>query len=249
MKRSLKALLGFDLATTDKEKGKVKDFLFDEERWVIRYLEADQGKILPSKQVLIPRVFLDQPEWSKGKFPVKMSKEDIEKCPATDETLPVSRKYEQELAEHLQLNNYWAVAPPIIGTSAYPPRPIVTPENQVKEEDVDTNLRSFKEVIGYEVDTSDGSYGELTDIIIDDDDWQIVYFVTNSKYTDTEREVMLAIGWIKEISYVNQRITLEIDFKNMVHAPEYHPATPVNIEFEKKVYDFYGRNQMNWNIP
>ena len=42
---------------------------------------------------------------------------------------------------------------------------------------------------------------------------------------------------------------LEIDFKNMVHAPEYHPATPVNIEFEKKVYDFYGRNQMNWNIP
>ncbi len=244
MKRSLKALLGFKLATTDKVKGKVKDFLFDEERWVVRYLEADQGKILPRKQVLIPRVFLDQPEWDKEHFPIKMTQEEIEKCPATDENLPVSRKYEQELAEHLQLQNYWAIAPPIIGTAAYPPRPITLPEKQVKEEDVDTNLRSLKEVLGYEVNTSDGSYGELTDIIIDDDDWQVVYFVTNSKYTDVNREVMLAIGLIKEISYVNQRITLEMNFRNMLRAPDYNPTTPLSREFEEQVFDFYDRNQI-----
>lgn len=246
MKRSLKTLLGFKLATTDKAKGKVKDFLFDEQRWIIRYLEADQGNILPTKKVLIPRAFMEQPDWEHEIFHVKMSKEEIEKCPTTDENLPVSRKYEEELGAHLQLSNYWAAAPPIIGTAAYPPRPILTPDKQVKEEDVDTNLRSFKEVLGYEIDTTDGSYGQLVDIIIDDEDWQIVYFVTNSEYTDVEREVMLAIGWIKEISYVNQRITLKLDFRNMMRAPDYNPTIPISTDFEKEVHDFYTHNHMSW---
>ena len=43
MKRSLKELKGYSLQAIDGEKGKVKNFLFDEDTWTVRYLEVDIG--------------------------------------------------------------------------------------------------------------------------------------------------------------------------------------------------------------
>jgi hypothetical protein len=41
MKRSLKNLTGYSLEGNDGTQGKVKDFLFDEETWGVRYVDAD----------------------------------------------------------------------------------------------------------------------------------------------------------------------------------------------------------------
>jgi len=240
MKRSLEKLLGFKLATKDGTKGKVQDFLFDEERWIVRYLEADQGKILMNKKILIPRLMLDEPEWDKEHFKIHLTKEELKKCPSTKENEPVSRKYEEELGKHLQLSNYWAVAPPITATTAYPPRPILVPDEQVKEDDIDTNLRSFEEVKGYKVNASDGVYGEVSDIIIDDEDWQVVYFVIDKKDDGkSNRRIMLPIGNIKKISYKDQEFTVNLDTAGLNRVPEYNPVKPIDINLEKEIVTFY----------
>jgi PRC-barrel domain len=51
--RNANDLRGFKLGARDGELGKVKDFYFDDESWIVRYLIADTGKWLAGRQVLI----------------------------------------------------------------------------------------------------------------------------------------------------------------------------------------------------
>ncbi|MGC9343850.1 MAG: PRC-barrel domain-containing protein, partial [Bacteroidales bacterium] len=81
MKRSLNNLIKYSIKSKDGSDGKVKDFLFDDESWIVRYLEADLGKLFSSKRVLIPRVFLGDPNWDEKEFPIELSEELIKEGP------------------------------------------------------------------------------------------------------------------------------------------------------------------------
>ena len=48
-----KTLKGYKLESLDGEIGKVEEFYFDDRHWAIRYLIADTGDWLTSRQVLI----------------------------------------------------------------------------------------------------------------------------------------------------------------------------------------------------
>jgi len=239
MKISLRYIIGFRLSTKDRVKGKVIDFFFDEKGWIIRYMEADQGKILPNKKVLIPRGLLDEPDWENKEFRVFMKRKDFNKCPSIDENKPVSREYEAQLLSSLQLKDYWSAAPVSPTSITYPARPVEPPANQIKGEDIDTSLRSFNEILGYKVLVDDGKYGELTDLIVDNEDWQILYLVISDGGID--HEIMLPISSVKEISYKDQSVSLNTNSKALNKAPEFNSFTPINVEYEKKVYDYYGR--------
>lgn len=244
MKRSLKNLCDYSLETKDGLKGKVKDFLFDEELWIIRYLEADFGNIFRHKKVLIPRIFLKMPEWDNQHFPVDILQKEIEKCPDLDDRVPVSREYEKELSKHYSINYYWPYgysAPP--GAVFYPPRPLKPPAKIVDEKDLDTHLRSYQEVVGYHIRAIDGKMGHVEDIIVDYEDWQIVYLVADtSNWLPWSKKVLLTIDWLKEISYADREVSIDLKTESIEKAPEYDPSSPVAIEYEKDLHDFYSRS-------
>jgi len=50
MLRSVKQLYGDKLGASDGEIGRVKDFYFDDQNWVVRYLVADTGSWLPGRK-------------------------------------------------------------------------------------------------------------------------------------------------------------------------------------------------------
>ena len=52
MLQSIKQLYGNKLGASDGEIGHVKDFYFDDQNWVVRYLVADTGSWLAGRQVL-----------------------------------------------------------------------------------------------------------------------------------------------------------------------------------------------------
>ena len=63
MSRSIKQLYGLKLHASDGEIGHVKDFYFDDQKWVVRYVVVDTGPWLLDRLVLIaPHAFsgLDQ---------------------------------------------------------------------------------------------------------------------------------------------------------------------------------------------
>jgi hypothetical protein len=53
MLRSLNELEGYALGAIDGDIGRVKDFLFDDEGWAVRYLSIDTRSWLSSRKVLI----------------------------------------------------------------------------------------------------------------------------------------------------------------------------------------------------
>jgi sporulation protein YlmC with PRC-barrel domain len=240
MKRSLKKLTGYTIRTKDSKDGKVKDFLFDEKQWVVRYLDADFGNVFSAQRILIPKVFLKSPQWEDKIFPTELGKDMIEKCPKPNEHLPVSRKYENELNKHYQINPYWAS--PYFGTTAniYPTRPIHTPKKSIKEKYVDTILRSFNEVEGYHIHAIDGNLGHIEDVIIDDVDWQIIYLIIDTKnWLPWSKKVIIAVDWLDSISYVNREVKINMQTETIKNAPEAKSIELIDFEFEKSLYDYY----------
>jgi hypothetical protein len=60
MLRSIKKLYGKALGTVEGEIGHVKDFYFNDQHWVVRYVIADTGSWLSGRLVLIsPHAFGD----------------------------------------------------------------------------------------------------------------------------------------------------------------------------------------------
>jgi sporulation protein YlmC with PRC-barrel domain len=241
MKRSLKNLIGYSIEALDGPKGKVKDFLFDEDTWVIRYLEVDFGSFFKSKRVLIPSVFLKKPIWEMKHFPIELTKDEIERCPGIDEKIPVSREYELELSKHYNYSQYWSspYIPPA-GALYFPTRPLKVPTKIIDEKNMDTSLRSFNEVKGYHINAIDGKLGHVEDIIVDDSDWQIVYLIVDtSNWLPWSKKVLLAITWMEEISYLNSEVSISLHTDTIKNAPEYNAEHPVGIDYEKELFNYY----------
>lgn len=240
MKRSLKEITGYSIETKDDKKGKAKDFLFDEKQWTIRYLEADFGGWFSSEKILIPKVFLKPPLWETKIFPTELKADDIEKCPKIEEHLPVSRKYEQAIFDHYKINPYWASAYVGSAGAVYPPRPTRVPKKVVNEKELDSILRSFNEIKGYEIETLDGKIGQVEDLLIDDEDWQIVYVIVDTQsWVPWSKKVMIAIDWLDEISYTKREAKIKLRTETIKNAPEFDPNALVDHKYEKSIYDYY----------
>lgn len=243
MKQSLRELEGFTIEIKDGTKGRVRDFLFDEKRWVIRYLEGKFTSLQPARNILIPRVFLKPPVWDGSLFPTELTKIQIDKCPELRDHLPVSRKYEEELNRHYKIAPYWSAAYFGPMGNYYPPRPLNVPSKAVEEDDIDTILRSFNEVRGYHIEALDGRIGHIDDLIIDDIDWQVVYAVVDtSNWLPWSKKVLIAIEWMDKISYVDGLVKINLKIDTIKKADEYQPALLKDDKYDKVLYDFYTRS-------
>jgi len=246
MKRSLKNLLTYTIEGKDGSGGKVEDFLFDEDSWVVRYIESYFDRTDPRKRVLLPQSAMKQPNWQEKSFHLKISHSDIEKAPVTQEHLPVSREYEKKLLEHYQIDPYWppAYAPPSSGGIPFPPRPLHLPHKEVREEDMESNLRSFSEIRSYRIKGTDGTMGQVEDIVVDDQDWQIVYLIADTnRWLPWSKTVVLSVEWLEKISYLEREVQIHMETSRMKEAPPYDPSHPIDMDYEKALEAFYKEHQ------
>src|SRR5271154_416291 len=107
MLRSIKQLYGDKLRASDGDVGRVKDFYFDDQNWAVRYLVADTGTWLTSRQVLLaPHGFGSLHQ--TGKFLlVNLTRKQIEDSPSIEWRKPVSRQYEEEYYRYYGWPYYW----------------------------------------------------------------------------------------------------------------------------------------------
>lgn len=240
MKQILSKVIGITVETKDGKTGKVKDLLFDEKSWTIRYLEADFGNLFASQKVLIPKVFFSVPEWDKGNLLLDLTEAEIGKCPKLNEYQPVSRKYEEELYKHYSIQPYWEGAYMGSMGGIAPPRSIQKTDKHVKESELDTILRSFNEVEGYHIKALDGKMGHIEDIIADDENWQITYVVIDTKnWLPWSKKVLIAIEWMESISYVEREVKVKLKVDSIKDSPEFNPMDVIDVAYEKKLLDYY----------
>jgi uncharacterized protein YrrD len=252
MFRRVKKLEGFALSATDGEVGKVDQFYFDEQTWTIRYLVVETGHWFSKQKVLISPLAVDPPAWDEGRFPIDLSREQVENSPDIDTERPVSREYEAELHTYYNWPEYWSPTgllkpgyPPHAAAATPPSAPQATqqqaPEDMVPadRQKAETTLRSTDEVIGYHIQARDGEIGHVADFLIDDESWIIRYLVVDTRTWLPGKKVLVAPQWIEAISWPEAKVHVTLDRETIKTSPEFDPDQPISRAYETELYDHY----------
>ncbi|MBN1480783.1 PRC-barrel domain containing protein [candidate division KSB1 bacterium] len=239
MLRSIKSFKGFRLKATDGDIGHVYDLYFDDKDWIIRYLVAETGNWLLEKKVLLSPASLAEPQWESHEFPVLLTKNEIENSPDVSKDKPISKQKESELAKYYDWPIYWP-----IGHTGVPPHIHVVERTRgadKEQEEGDSSLRSFREVVGYSCHAIDDDFGHVSDFIVDDTTWSIRYLVISTRTILPGKKVLISPMWSEKIVWSERTIHLSLTKEAIKNSPEFDPGAPINRKYEEELYDYYGR--------
>lgn len=99
MLRSLNVTLDYHLAASDGLEGVVRDFLFDDETWIVQYIVAETPGQTGRRNVLIPSSVAGSPDWETKQFPVSLAREEIRSSPSIESDMPIYLQHKYGLAQ------------------------------------------------------------------------------------------------------------------------------------------------------
>jgi uncharacterized protein YrrD len=238
MLRSTKQMYGDKLRATDGEIGHIKDFYFDDQRWVVRYLVADTGEWLPGRLVLISPHVLTNFDLDGACRSVHLTRKQIEASPSISSHMPVSRQFEEEYYRYYGWPNYWTGGGLWGGTEfpllqltekGRPNSPAV--ELVPRSKKGDQHLRSCQAVSGYHIQTSEGTIGHVIDFIVDEKSWQIYHLVVETGHWYSGKEIVISRDQVERISYAESKVFVSVTKEAILKAPKYHVPPWVNEDY------------------
>lgn len=213
----------FTMHADDGDIGAVKDVLFDDESWTIRYLVIDTQKWLPaSRKVVLSPVSIGQPDADKQYLPVNLTCDKIKNSPSLEEHQPVSRRYEAKLFQYYGYAQYWS-GPGLWGT--YPsPAPLADGDLKLDIDDTDkdaSKLRSTDEIIRYQISATDKKIGHVKDFIVNTDTWHIDYLVVNTRdFFPGGKNIVVSTDCIASVSWLLHAVDVNLDSQTIIQGPE-----------------------------
>jgi len=207
MLRSITQLYGDKLKASDGKIGLLKDFYFDEQNWTVRYLVAETGTWLTSRQVLLSPYALHNAYLPGKILSVNLTRKQIEDSPSIEWHKSVSRQYEEEYHRYFgwpcywQGDGLWSMSGfPILEPPAKPRPTRHAPAIDPQHERTDTHLLSTWALKGYHLHASDGIVGQIHDFILDDENWAVRQLVIKTRHGHSDRMVKIPAGRVEQIS-------------------------------------------------
>ncbi len=102
------ALGDFRLEATDGAIGAIRDSLFDDRDWILRWFVVDTGTWLSGRKVLLAPGQVELTDSDPRTLALGITREQVRASPPLDSDAPVSRHYERRLTEHYGWPDYWA---------------------------------------------------------------------------------------------------------------------------------------------
>lgn len=238
MLRSTNQLRGYSIEARDGKVGKVSDFYFDDYVWRIRYLVAATGGWLSRKEVLVSPAALDTPHPDSNAFPVLLTQEQIRNSPEVDTDKPVSRQMEEAMSLYYGWPSYWSMEP--FALAAASELPAVEPAEAAGVPSGDPHLRSIRELRGYQIRASDDdeAMAELTDFIVEDEDWTVKYIVARTT-GDHPRDIVLNPWWTRQIDWAQRSMHFDLTRKKIEASPAFDAGSPLDPDSEARLKDHY----------
>ena len=225
MLRSIKELIGKKLSALDGEIGPVKDFYFNDQDWVVRYVVVDTGPWLSGQTVLIsPHAFIDfDAEGVSGGL--NLTRKQIENSPPLEVHRPVSKQFQEEYYHYYGLSGYWE-GDDVWGAQGEPTAQMQTSDapKPSAHRDVpnprspDAHLRSAVAVTDYHIQTATGTSGYVSDFLVDGKSWVISQFVVEL----WDKEVSVSPKTVERIRYNESKIYMSITQPDILNASDYH---------------------------
>ncbi len=240
-------LKGFAIEAKDGKMGTLSDFLFDDATWKVRWLVVDCGTWLTGRKVLIHPSVIARLDLQLEQFDVSLTKAQVEESPALAEDQPVSQQMENWLYTHhgwdpLWSGPYLAAAP---GAMAAPPYFGAGLVGEALGADVglqgaDPHLRSVDEVTGYRIHAVDGEVGHIENLMIDDADWSIHYFVVDTRNWWVGKHVLMSPLAVKSIDWFDRHVELGISREQVKSSPPWDQLVAFNRDYATRLHSHYG---------
>jgi hypothetical protein len=243
MLRSMKDMEDYTIGAIDGIIGRVRDFYFDDEAWVIRYLVVATGEGTP-RNVLISPISIGQPNWSEKILPASLTRAQVQNSPDIDTDKPVSSQHEMGYLGYYGYGNYWGGGG-LWGAGFYPDILQAGLQDGASQAALhrhdDTHLRSGNAIMRYYVHASDGDIGHVQGLIVDEKSWAIRYIIVNTSNWWLGHEVLIAPEWIEDIDWAESKILVGLTRQAVKDSPPYDAKAPVTREQEAGVHTHYGR--------
>lgn len=110
------------------------------------------------------------------------------------------------------------------------------PEEEVQ---FSTELRSFQELKGYRIQTTDNDISALEDLFIEESDWSSRYLMVNLHNSNEDQMILLTLHFVQQVDWGTKRIFVSLSQKQLQNAPRYILGNPITLDFEKKVYAYF----------
>jgi hypothetical protein len=262
MLRSMKDMEDYTIGATDGIIGRVRDFYFDDEAWVIRYLVVATGEGTAGRKVLISPISIGQPNWSEKILPVSLTRAQVQKSPDIDTDKPVSRQHEMGYLGYYGYGNYWGGGG-LWGAGFYPDILQAGMQDATSANDHgtahkgkgvnrgklsaasshqdDPHLRSGNDIMRYYVHASDGDIGHVGGLIVDEKSWAIRYLIVNTSNWWLGHEVLIAPEWIDEINWPESLLSVDLTRHAVQNSPAYDPKAPLERDQEAVIHAHYSR--------
>jgi len=240
MLRSMNDLEDYAIHATDGEIGRVKDFYFDDQTWMIRYVVVDTGSWLSSRKVLISPIVMGPPNRRERILPVSITQAKVQGSPEFDSAQPVLRRQEIQYLGYYGFPFYWGgfvTSPSILGLDI--DNALVTEAAPVREEE--SHLHSCNTVAGYHIEAIDGDIGHVTDFLVDEETWAIRYLIVDTSNWWLGHQVLIAPEWIEEVRWADTTVAIKLTRQTVKDAPHYDPEVPLDSEHEVGIHDHYKR--------
>ena len=259
MLRSINDLHGTVIEGIDGAIGRIHDLYFDDQAWTIRFLVVETGAWLEGRKVLISPVAIGEPDWDRRLLLASVTREQVRKSPDVDSQKPVSRQHEIEQYAYYGYPYYWGGSG-IWGDGMRPRMMLAayggakSPAAARREADFvqaqadaqrrrgnDPHLRSARTMIHYHIHATDGDIGHVDGMLVDDETWTLRHFVVNTSDWWLGHQVLLAPPWIKDISWLEATVSVDLNREAIKHAPVYDPDALPDREQETRVHKHYAR--------
>lgn len=239
-------LHGMTLQARDDELGRVKDVIFDDETWIVRYLVADTKRWLPGKKVLLRPESFGRVDLEGKSIAIDLTKKQIQDSPLLEDDAPVSRYKEHALHIYFGWPLYWvptaeqgadAVTPD--GAALTDPKPAVA-DDAVSD---DAQLRSEREVRGYRIEVNDETLGHVHDFLVDNGDWRLRYVVLSTGTWLSGEKRLMPASYVEAVDWASARITTTLHADALRALPKYEDATPIDSDYERRLAQALGGSE------
>lgn len=257
MLRTASIYKGFAIAATDGTIGTVRDVLFDDQTWTLRWFVIDTGAWLPRRKVLIlhPPSSIVEVDDDHRTLSVKLTKIQIRGSTDKSEDQPVSRQLESSLHGYYGATPYWGGSFYGLGSIAAPfsARPYFGgmgmgefEASAASQDDEDPHLRSAAAVNDYRIHARDGQIGHVEELLVEDKNWSVRYLVIDTKNWWFGQHVLMSPFAVREISWENREIRLDVTCDQIRTSPAWQPRDLFDHEYERRLHAHYAWPGYNW---
>jgi hypothetical protein len=101
------ALAGYSVTASDGDTSTVRDFLFDDRTWKLRWLVVDAGGWRTGRKILVHPSAIGKPDATREALPVQLTRAQVKASPDILCDVPVSLQTEDRINNYFGWSPYW----------------------------------------------------------------------------------------------------------------------------------------------